>query len=159
MAGEQYHIRAPKPENPVVFFGECPSRVLAWLMEGRLPSRGPSAFHYVSHSRRWHVPICLPSAALCADVSIGGVPAGRIKMELFADICPKTAENFRQLCTGEFRQGAPAQQMPWLLHREYVATVAKAFESARFCRRNGIPTGYKGSIFHRVSGCLCRPHC
>jgi len=29
--------------------------------------------------------------------------AGRIKMELFADICPKTAENFRQLCTGEYR--------------------------------------------------------
>ena len=27
-------------------------------------------------------------------------------MELFADICPKTAENFRQLCTGEFRSVA-----------------------------------------------------
>jgi len=36
------------------------------------------------------------------DVSIAGVPAGRIKMELFADVCPKTAENFRQFCTGEF---------------------------------------------------------
>ena len=23
-------------------------------------------------------------------------------MELFADICPLTAENFRQFCTGEF---------------------------------------------------------
>jgi hypothetical protein len=38
-----------------------------------------------------------------ADVSIGGVAAGRIKMELFADIVPKTAENFRQMCTGEFK--------------------------------------------------------
>ena len=37
------------------------------------------------------------------DVSIGGLPAGRIKIELFADVVPKTAENFRQLCTGEFR--------------------------------------------------------
>jgi peptidyl-prolyl isomerase H (cyclophilin H) len=27
---------------------------------------------------------------------------GRIKMELFARDCPKTCENFRQFCTGEF---------------------------------------------------------
>ena len=38
-----------------------------------------------------------------ADVTIGGTAAGRVKMELFADVCPKTAENFRQLCTGEHR--------------------------------------------------------
>ncbi len=35
------------------------------------------------------------------DVSIGGEPAGRITMELAADVVPKTAENFRALCTGE----------------------------------------------------------
>jgi cyclophilin family peptidyl-prolyl cis-trans isomerase len=35
------------------------------------------------------------------DVTIGGAPAGRIVMELFADKVPKTAENFRALCTGE----------------------------------------------------------
>lgn len=29
------------------------------------------------------------------DITIGGVPSGRIRMELFADIVPKTAENFR----------------------------------------------------------------
>ena len=39
----------------------------------------------------------------CADVTLGGLPAGRIKMELFADVAPKTAENFRQFCTGEHR--------------------------------------------------------
>ncbi|KAJ8901519.1 hypothetical protein NDN08_007363 [Rhodosorus marinus] len=38
------------------------------------------------------------------DVSIGDQPSGRIKMELFADIVPKTAENFRQFCTGEFKK-------------------------------------------------------
>ncbi|KAJ3768921.1 cyclophilin-like domain-containing protein [Lentinula raphanica] len=37
------------------------------------------------------------------DISIGETPAGRLKMELFSDIVPKTAENFRQLCTGECR--------------------------------------------------------
>ncbi|KAF9595026.1 hypothetical protein IFM89_036044 [Coptis chinensis] len=31
------------------------------------------------------------------DVTIGTIAAGRIKMELFADIAPKTAENFRCL--------------------------------------------------------------
>ncbi|MEM9488366.1 MAG: peptidylprolyl isomerase [Myxococcota bacterium] len=35
------------------------------------------------------------------DIEIGGKPAGRIVMELFADVVPRTAENFRQLCTGE----------------------------------------------------------
>ena len=29
------------------------------------------------------------------DISIGDHPMGRIKMELFADVVPKTAENFR----------------------------------------------------------------
>src|SRR5262245_33502460 len=34
------------------------------------------------------------------DITIGQKPAGRIEMELFADTCPKTAENFLQLCVG-----------------------------------------------------------
>eukprot|EP00531_Pseudo-nitzschia_arenysensis_P016602 CAMPEP_0116131034 /NCGR_PEP_ID=MMETSP0329-20121206/8794_1 /TAXON_ID=697910 /ORGANISM="Pseudo-nitzschia arenysensis, Strain B593" /LENGTH=164 /DNA_ID=CAMNT_0003625445 /DNA_START=56 /DNA_END=550 /DNA_ORIENTATION=+ len=35
------------------------------------------------------------------DITIGGAPAGRITMELRADVVPKTAENFLRLCTGE----------------------------------------------------------
>ena len=53
-----------------------------------------------------------------------GQPLGRIKMELFSDIVPKTAENFRQFCTGE-----PKGQ-------------------------GGKPLGYKGSKFHRVVSCV-----
>lgn len=40
---------------------------------------------------------------MCIDVTIGDVEVGRLQMELFADVCPKTCENFRQLCTGEFK--------------------------------------------------------
>ena len=35
------------------------------------------------------------------DMTIGGSAAGRIEMELRDDVVPKTAENFRALCTGE----------------------------------------------------------
>jgi len=55
------------------------------------------------------------------DVSIGGRSAGRIVMVLRSDICPKTAENFRALCTGEKGTG-----------------------------RSGKKLHYKGSTFHRV---------
>eukprot|EP01123_Difflugia_compressa_P001246 TRINITY_DN11422_c0_g1_i1.p1 TRINITY_DN11422_c0_g1~~TRINITY_DN11422_c0_g1_i1.p1 ORF type:complete len:356 (-),score=78.81 TRINITY_DN11422_c0_g1_i1:52-1119(-) len=54
------------------------------------------------------------------DMTIGGKPAGRIVMELFPEV-PKTAENFRALCTGEKGIGT-----------------------------RGIPLHYKGSGFHRV---------
>jgi peptidyl-prolyl isomerase H (cyclophilin H) len=37
------------------------------------------------------------------DLTIGGRPIGRVTIELASDRCPRTCENFRQLCTGEFR--------------------------------------------------------
>ncbi|MBE9111953.1 peptidylprolyl isomerase [Nodosilinea sp. LEGE 07298] len=55
------------------------------------------------------------------DVTIGGTPAGRIVMELRADVTPKTAENFRALCTGENGMGT-----------------------------SGVPLHFKGSSFHRI---------
>jgi cyclophilin family peptidyl-prolyl cis-trans isomerase len=35
------------------------------------------------------------------DIAIDGKPSGRIEFELFDDLVPKTAENFRALCTHE----------------------------------------------------------
>eukprot|EP00164_Ancoracysta_twista_P000182 GFYU01000262.1.p1 GENE.GFYU01000262.1~~GFYU01000262.1.p1 ORF type:complete len:184 (+),score=67.66 GFYU01000262.1:34-552(+) len=55
------------------------------------------------------------------DITVGGAPAGRIVMELRADVVPKTAENFRCLCTGEKGMG-----------------------------KSGKPLHFKGSSFHRV---------
>uniref|UniRef100_A0A7S1MA24 Peptidyl-prolyl cis-trans isomerase n=1 Tax=Neobodo designis TaxID=312471 RepID=A0A7S1MA24_NEODS len=52
------------------------------------------------------------------DVGIDGRAAGRIKLELFADKTPKTAENFRQLCCGEAkRNGLPAGYKGATFHR------------------------------------------
>jgi peptidylprolyl isomerase len=35
------------------------------------------------------------------DISIDGAPAGRIVFRLFDDVVPKTAQNFRELATGQ----------------------------------------------------------
>ncbi|KAG4985011.1 hypothetical protein JHK86_032702 [Glycine max] len=63
----------------------------------------------------------MPNPKVFFDMTIGGQPAGRIVMELYADVTPSTAENFRALCTGEKGAG-----------------------------RSGKPLHYKGSSFHRV---------
>jgi len=55
------------------------------------------------------------------DVTIDGSSPQRITFELFADVVPKTADNFRLLCTGERGLG-----------------------------KSGKPLHYKGSSFHRI---------
>ena len=37
------------------------------------------------------------------DIEIGGNLAGTIVFELFKNVVPRTAENFRQLCVGDFK--------------------------------------------------------
>merc|ERR1719265_1793320 len=55
--------------------------------------------------------VSLEAAADVADpqvffeIEINGEAAGRVEMQLFHKICPKTVENFRCLCTGEAGKG------------------------------------------------------
>jgi len=46
-------------------------------------------------------PVLADNPKVAMDVSIGGKPAGTIEFELFANTVPKTAKNFRVLCSGE----------------------------------------------------------
>merc|ERR1711878_65991 len=48
-----------------------------------------------------HIFIKMANPRCFFDITIGGADAGRIVMELRSDVVPKTAENFRALCTGE----------------------------------------------------------
>jgi len=63
----------------------------------------------------------MPNPTVFFDMTAGGRDIGRIEFELFKDIVPKTAENFRALCTGEKGRGT-----------------------------QGKPLHYKGSSFHRI---------
>lgn len=56
------------------------------------------------------------------DIAIDGQPVGRVIVELFADVCPRTCENFRLLCTGEMGMS----------------------------KLSGRKLYYKGSCFHRI---------
>jgi len=48
------------------------------------------------------------------DISIGNVAKGTVVMELFKNIVPRTAENFRQLCTGEAGRGQSGKMLHYM---------------------------------------------
>merc|ERR1739849_15615 len=45
------------------------------------------------------------------DINIDGKEAGRLEFELFDDVVPATAENFRALCTGEKGKGKSGKNL------------------------------------------------
>eukprot|EP00931_Biecheleriopsis_adriatica_P095639 TRINITY_DN69238_c0_g1_i1.p1 TRINITY_DN69238_c0_g1~~TRINITY_DN69238_c0_g1_i1.p1 ORF type:complete len:295 (-),score=43.95 TRINITY_DN69238_c0_g1_i1:132-1016(-) len=108
------------PKLVAVFVGSGALALAAWEYDFFGSRRGPP----VSIEEA-----CSPSDPhVYFDVSIGGEAAGRIEMELFTQICPKTVENFRCLCTGERGRG-----------------------------RSGKALCFKGSVFHRViPGFMCQ---
>ena len=55
-----------------------------------------------------------PNPVVFFDMTIGDKSAGRIEMTLRADVVPKTAENFRALCTGRplLRRCVPLSCIP-----------------------------------------------
>ena len=55
------------------------------------------------------VPAGLPKVFF--DITINDEPAGRIEFVLRSDIVPKTAENFRALCTGEKGKGKSGKDL------------------------------------------------
>lgn len=74
--------------------------------------RSLSYNHLVAKLRDQSNPICF------FDIQIGTVDVGRISFELFADVTPKTAENFRQFCTGEYKiDGIPQGYRGSKFHR------------------------------------------
>lgn len=102
----QLHKNKLHPENPVVFL-DCEMRTTPLGRNKRRRCVCAAAM-----SPRF---VCSSSFSLTFPFQ------GRICIELFAHIAPKTAENFRQFCTGEFTRGVPP-----------------------------VPVGYKGCSFHRV---------
>lgn len=107
-------------------------------VKGAAPN--PRSASAVSETIWWLCMQAAPSAdrpRVYFDIApFGDHKGGRIVFELYKDVVAATAENFRQLCTGEHGMG-----------------------------KNGKPLAYKGSTFHRiipgfmVQGKASRPAC
>mmetsp|Transcript_18728 Transcript_18728/g.33936 ORF Transcript_18728/g.33936 Transcript_18728/m.33936 type:complete len:433 (+) Transcript_18728:2220-3518(+) len=48
------------------------------------------------------------------DITVGNKPLGRLVFELFTDLTPVTAENFRGLCTGDYGTGQSGTKLTYL---------------------------------------------
>lgn len=124
---------SPRPPAPVALLPHlpsCPRRFVRCLLSSKLimahleygSSRVSSLAQVSMYGDKPSVVVHKgPLPRVFFEITVGGSPAGRIEFELFAHKVPKTAENFRALCTGEKGVGEA-----------------------------GTPLHYKGCTFHRV---------
>ena len=114
------HSTAQAPAMQVltraVFSGSCRRRMLAHSLKS---VRAAAAAAWMPLSRTMATGAANPRVFFDVEHETG--PVGRIVFELRADVAPRTAENFRALCTGEKGKG-----------------------------KSGRPLHYKGSPFHRI---------
>ena len=82
------------------------------------------------------------------DVAIGGSPVGRMSFELFKDVVPRTAENFRALCTGEKGIG----HIPKNSARKQYSMNGhlKVKKRKKVTGRDAYPLHFKNCPFHRI---------
>jgi peptidylprolyl isomerase len=79
----------------------------------------------------------MPNPRVYFDISIGDKPAGRVTFELFADVVPKTAENFRALCTGEKGTGKQGKALHYKGCRFHRVIQQFMCQGGDFTRGNG----------------------
>eukprot|EP00753_Platysulcus_tardus_P002811 PLAT11925.1.p1 GENE.PLAT11925.1~~PLAT11925.1.p1 ORF type:complete len:517 (+),score=243.47 PLAT11925.1:62-1612(+) len=117
-----YSARALVTANDGFYIG-TPAELLAWAQRRYGYRHVPNARLYARAAeaafRSW---MLSTGDIFCfMDVAVGVEEAERIIFQLYKDTCPKTAENFRALCTGE-----------------------------KGTSRSGVKLHYKRSPFHRV---------
>lgn len=57
------------------------------------------------------------------DIAVGTTEIGRMIFELFADTVPRTVENFRNFCTGEYKKdGVPQGNVEIMRTREVLTS-------------------------------------
>eukprot|EP00766_Chilomastix_caulleryi_P000157 gnl/Chilomastix_caulleri/115.p1 GENE.gnl/Chilomastix_caulleri/115~~gnl/Chilomastix_caulleri/115.p1 ORF type:complete len:176 (-),score=45.50 gnl/Chilomastix_caulleri/115:31-558(-) len=99
------------------------------------------------------------------EISIGGRNIGRMTFELFADIVPRTAENFRQLCIGYQAQGKTLGYKNCPFHRIIPNFMCQGGDFTNFNGTGGV--SIYGSRFadenfrlqHTGFGCLSMANC